>query len=274
MIAMMIGSMVVWLFRDKVMVIVYLIALVYVLLQYLVKTVTWVRSKSRTKLQLRWEQITLVLTLVIASNPILFQWVDNLDSVRWQADTDFSAAVQNTIDTPDEWNPRVRWERSRWLPLVLDQQLRSIAYTRARFVRSWEYAGSQIDTNRDFHKAWDIITYLPRAVQVGFLAPFPHDWFQSGYKKAAEVTRWAAGVEMIFIYCCLPGLVWCWWNFRRKLAFWGFLFLNTAMILVYTIAIPNVGSLYRFRFPFLLPLVCCGFWGVLYLYHQFRNNKR
>ncbi len=123
--------------------------------------------------------------------------------------------------------------------------------------------GSNIDTGVIFLSAADIVRYLPRAAQIGFLSPFPSDWLGKGSKPMSSMMRLDSGFEMLFTYLCWPGLVYALWTWRKHLDVWVMLLFCSGMLIIFVLGTPNVGSLYRFRYPYIMPMVGLGFAGFL-----------
>lgn len=159
-----------------------------------------------------------------------------------------------------------RWEYTKWLPDWLDTQMKSLSTRRTKAIRNWteeKYGvkGSNIDTDVTFHSAMDIVKYMPRAAEIGFLAPFPEEWFGQGSKAPNTMMRRVSGLEMVFIYLSWPGLLFALWMWRKRPELWVMLFFCTVMLLIFVLATPNVGSLYRFRYPYIMPMVGLGVAG-------------
>jgi hypothetical protein len=124
-------------------------------------------------------------------------------------------------------------------------------------------AGSKLDAEVKFQSAGDIVRHVPRAVVVGFFAPFPNMWLSVG-KQVGSGGRLLSGFESLLTYVieCLAlfGL----WFSRKQLTAWlvflAVLLGATALGLVVT----NIGALYRLRYPFWSLLVIFGAGGVVY----------
>jgi hypothetical protein len=94
----------------------------------------------------------------------------------------------------------------------------------------------------------DFIRYTPRALWVGLAAPFPSDWLSEGHQPGARIMRFVSGAEMAFAYAAYLGVLFA--VARRWTstpAVWATLGAATVVVLIYTVAIPNVGTLYRMR---------------------------
>ena len=107
----------------------------------------------------------------------------------------------------------------------------------------------------------DMLGYLPRAITVAFLAPFPVHWFQQGSFPSTTLMRQIAGVEMLLVYVAWLGLAVVAWRWRSRIELWLILVYGLVNILVWTYAIPNLGTLYRVRYGPLMLLVGLGLAG-------------
>lgn len=169
-------------------------------------------------------------------------------------------------DAESQGSNRRQWNYSAWLPAWIDEQMKDLSLRRLSAISSWtdadrRSAGSNVDTGVTFHSALDIVKYIPRAVEIGFLAPFPEDWFGGGSKTPNTMMRRVSGLEMSFIYISWLGLLYSIWIWRKRPEFWVMLVFCTGMLLIYVLGTPNVGSLYRFRYPYIMPMVGLGVAG-------------
>lgn len=101
----------------------------------------------------------------------------------------------------------------------------------------------------------DALQYLPRGLATVFFAPFPWQWVGGG--EPLNVMRPLAGLEMMIIYFLLPSLAVCLWNLWRKrdIRGWFLLVFILGQAVVFAIAIPNLGTLFRLRLQLLFPLM-------------------
>jgi hypothetical protein len=117
-----------------------------------------------------------------------------------------------------------------------------------------------------------VIEYLPRGLSVAILTPFPSQWFDVGGRTRAF--RVFTAIEAVLIYFLVGG-------FLLRIAEVRRLGTQPAAVLLFVLlsAIPmclivaNLGTLFRLRLQFLLPLVMllCGvdIWsGYRQLYQQ------
>ncbi|MCG9029704.1 hypothetical protein LH433_10280 [Laribacter hongkongensis] len=147
--------------------------------------------------------------------------------------------------------------------LLLDNQLAGLACVREAFRHGYPNAGSNIDTEVGFRNARDIAAYVPRALQIALFAPFPDMWAESPQQPGGAVKRLLAVPEMIFYYLALVGCVLAAVKShgRERVILASLVSFSLVSVLVYTLAVTNVGTLYRMRYPAMLLLCALGIWG-------------
>jgi hypothetical protein len=125
-----------------------------------------------------------------------------------------------------------------------------IARARNRFIKDGlNNSGSTIDSNVTFAGPIDIIKYLPRALEIGYLAPFPPMWFGAGH-NVGLLGRLLSGLEMSLTYL-IEALAFVFvWRRRRCLETWLLLLTTTTGVLALGMVVVNIGTLYRMRYPF------------------------
>jgi len=132
--------------------------------------------------------------------------------------------------------------QTMWSRLV--QQLRA----RREGFRAYRARASNIDEDRTFYNDSDVFKYLPRAAVIGFFAPFPRMWFESG--TTGRPGRLLAALETLLMYFLYVPAAICVWNDRRRLTMWlVFLFASVGMIALGLIVV-NAGALFRLRYAF------------------------
>jgi hypothetical protein len=166
------------------------------------------------------------------------------------------------------------WKASPLLPAMLDSRLHAIAHNRNRHFFLYPAAKSTLDYGLNFHSAKDIVFYLPRAAEIAFFAPFPSQLFAAGGEQVGIIMRRAALLEMLGVYialCFLPYAVWTW---RGRVELWIVLTFCVSMMVLYSLTVPNAGSLYRARYGFLMTLVAVGVAGAFRLRKTLQGRRR
>jgi len=145
---------------------------------------------------------------------------------------------------------------------LFDRVLDTINATRSSFLRSFESAGSNIDVDVHFDSYVDVFAYVPRAITIGLAAPFPTTWFASAVESGGRMMRLLSAGEMFIAYLSYAGLLLLLLSPlpQKSPAVIVLLFCAGAIVL-YVVAVPNVGSLYRMRYPFWQTFVCFGVLG-------------
>ena len=176
-----------------------------------------------------------------------------------------SAASDLTIETLSQTDMRERypeWMASQWLPGWLDERLFVIAYQRLYFagIADSPNATSRdllVEWDRRFEGAADFLAYLPRAVQLGFLAPFPQDWGAFNAARGSAF-RNLVQVDMLFVYVALVALLWAMFGRFLSISITAPLSIAAIVIVMYGMATPHIGALNRYRYPFLGFVTCVG----------------
>jgi len=177
----------------------------------------------------------------------------------------YSITPSESITTPISPNPN--WNKTYWLPIFIDQKLADIAMARDGFCRT--EGNSNLDKEITCNSAHDIFLYLPRAMEIGFLSPFPYQWFEIGSTSYNTLFRRIAGLEMIITYVGELLLIWGITKFWRKSEIWAISISSIIMIMAYAFAIINVGTLYRERWGYIILLSSLGF----AMFLKYRNQK-
>ena len=125
--------------------------------------------------------------------------------------------------------------------------------------------GSVIDPEVRLKGRADIIRYLPRAAVIGFFAPFPNMWLNSGTEVGIS-GRILSGLETLVTYAiecfALAGL----WRARRELAAWLLFTILAIGVIALGLVVNNIGALYRLRYSFWILIVVLGAGGAPYLF--------
>jgi hypothetical protein len=164
-----------------------------------------------------------------------------------------------------ETPPLNGWHTARWLPRLVERPFRIVSAVRDGFRLGYPDATSMIDADVGFHSVSDVVLYLPRALQIGLLSPFPGQLSGPTRRAANNMMRRVATVETVFVYFALAGLPIALWRWRHRVQIWLALTFCLAFVVIYSLTIPNVGSLYRVRYPYVMTLAAIGLAGVLSL---------
>lgn len=157
-----------------------------------------------------------------------------------------STSTQETAGELSDQNVRIS-------TTALDHYIQRIDRIRQGFLTTYPLSGSMIDEHVRFETVSDALKYLPRAIQIGWMAPFPNTWAEQGMQPGSRWMRAMAATEMSLAYILMAttGLILITHRgrYRWNAALIGVLLSCATLILVQTYAIPNVGTLYRMRLP-------------------------
>jgi hypothetical protein len=169
-----------------------------------------------------------------------------------------------------------RWRPTAGLPRFVENSFLRIAVLRHGYfvTPGYDGSGSMIDRDVELLSGKDFLTYLPRALQLGLFAPFPSDWLAPAQSSGGGIMRRVAGVEMLCVYFALAFLPYALWRWRSRVEMWLTAAFGSILLLLYSYATPNIGSLYRLRYGFLMLLVTLGVAGAFGAWRDFRNSSR
>lgn len=178
--------------------------------------------------------------------------------------------VTNELEGRNE--QMMAWAKSPGSPSFLEQKFAGIAASR-ELLRQIK-ANGNIDDDVAFHSSRDILLYLPRAAEIGFLSPFPQHWFGSGSTSYNTFFRRIVVLEMVVLYLSELLLLWGIIRFWYRPEFWVVLISSVIMIMIYALTVPNIGGLYRYRWGYIMLLIALGLAVFLKSFAQYRVSAR
>lgn len=140
------------------------------------------------------------------------------------------------------------------------RSIKQIADRRAGF-RRFTSQVSNIDPDVRFNGVGDIVRFVPRAAVIGFFAPFPRMWFETG--KFGLTGRLLSGFETLAMYLLYVAVAFCLWQERRNLGMWFLFIVATIGIVALGVVVVNAGALYRIRYVFWMMLIVIAVQGIL-----------
>jgi len=106
-----------------------------------------------------------------------------------------------------------------------------------------------------------LLAYVPRALSIGLLAPFPWQWAET--KGSTGIMRAVASLDMALWYLLLPALVAGALSILRGRRLGPLLLLSFGLVAILPISlvVANLGTLFRLRLQALLPLLLVASYG-------------
>jgi len=152
---------------------------------------------------------------------------------------------------------------------VLANHIGAIRYDWVRVVLMEGDVGSSIDTYVQIYDFYSVLRYLPRAIQIGFLSPFPKDFLVTG-NSVGKIGYILSGGEMLLWYFIFFGFIYSmFFNlsiFRQLIPV--FIFSFTIIILL-AYVVPVIGALFRMRQGYMIPIYIYGMYGLQLIYNRF-----
>ena len=219
----------------------------------LISTIFFSINKEEKNWRLYIKKIFLSLFCIILMGQIQNYLIKNDYTKNYNAD----GVELNTLDLvriqPDDKS----FDDPDWLPAIIDKEVYNLAKIRKGYSDTNKKKGttSGIDLDFTFKNLKEVFLYVPRALQISFFAPFPNKWFQKGLTKSATVMKRISMFEMIFIYTTYLFFPFIFIYWLKHSEFWIAVLYCSSMMTLYAIAVPNIGTLYRFRYPYLMILM-------------------
>ena len=164
-------------------------------------------------------------------------------------------------DTQTTWrgSSSWQWQDTKWVPNSIEGYVELAASTRATFIEFGlqEKAKSAVDQTIKPQNLEEVIMYLPRALQIGLLAPFPSTWLSN-----LSLIHIVAAIEMAIYYLCIPG-VFLLLLYSPKPAIFVAIYFACFFLTVYGFTTANVGTLYRLRYAYEFIILLLGVLGWL-----------
>lgn len=240
----LLGALVIWVVRPYAVEILWFLSFVLALVFSAIAVFTW-RKRGAF-----WVLLSFVWLAVLGLQGIVY--------LEEPLEKPLEEPLKGHLEEP----PTYPWYDTWWVPDFVESKLRGLAAVRETYYRFIDpEAMGNIDWDVTFHSAWDVMRYVPRALIVGFLAPFPRHWFQEGSSPGGSLKRRICGFEMSLVYFSLPFLLLFCRRFWKNTPFWVLLFFCLSMVLIYALAFPNLGPLYRERYAFLMVVLALGIAG-------------
>jgi 4-amino-4-deoxy-L-arabinose transferase-like glycosyltransferase len=135
---------------------------------------------------------------------------------------------------------------------VLATAIKQISTRRAGF-RFYHVRASDIDPEVQFRSVGEIVRFIPRALVIGFFAPFPRMWIEAG--SFGYATRILSGLETLVMYFLYIAAGLCVWKERRNPRMWLLFLVATIGMLALGLVVVNAGALFRLRYAFWILVV-------------------
>ena len=199
-----------------------------------------------------------LLAFIVIGGLYVFQYPPKFTQIRQKEKGAVTSTDSTHADKRKIGNLRLFANRvSDWIRY----QVVRLSNARNTWIYKYPNAGTNIDTDVHFRSLRDILAYVPRAAMIGFLAPFPRQWFGTA-RTAGRASRLVAGLEMMVWYILLPGFLYFLitgpvaWQIR----IWMLVYTVTLVVLT-SLVVTNIGALYRLRYVYFYPILIGGLEG-------------
>ncbi|MDA9742708.1 hypothetical protein N9U91_04630 [Pelagibacteraceae bacterium] len=147
-----------------------------------------------------------------------------------------------------------KWDKNEILPNFIETLFLRIAVYRHNFYPNIEEneESSAIDRDINFHNAFDVMKYIPKALLIGIFSPFPNQWFSSGSLEETSFFKKIYLFEVILIYFFISIGFFLVFKKLFDIYFIIISFYNISLIILIALLTPNIGTLLRHRYGFIV----------------------
>lgn len=259
---MLIGSFFVWLVRPYVnQVLFYIVATIFIM------AIAWrVRSLCQSKLV---PIIQFAFLCAIAASMLAILSTGAASDATIESSFEFEKPkdtegndVPTLTKTCLQKVSSSQWENIALLPNHVNDRIKALMSQRCRIFSILEThkdpttLSSIVDQDRLPAGSLEALLYLPRAVILGIFSPLPTYWsyaFIDGGSFFYAITS----VEAVIFYIGIVSLL-LWIVRTRNFFVLVPVAMSIFVMIVYGMAIPFVGALYRYRYPWWILLLCLG----------------
>jgi len=169
------------------------------------------------------------------------------------------------------------WQETVFMPSYIDRKFKQIYDQRSYFYLFQSNANTTFDSDKDLNSSIKMLKYLPRAIQIGYLAPFPSTFFTDRSKEyrgfKSKIMKGVVHIEMVFIYISLLVLIFAIYLWRRKVEFWVMISFSLFFTVFPVYLYPNVGALVRYRYAGIMLITAICLCALVSIYLNYKNKK-
>lgn len=170
------------------------------------------------------------------------------------------------------------WVDISWLPDNINNKVRAIIAQRCliySILETHPHHATQysiLDQTFSPNGTIDVLQYLPKAFLIGVFKPWPSEWFMQ-FKNKISIFYIFSSLEIILFLCTLPFLIfWSLKNISNSILIP--LLVSSYVITVYATAIPYLGALYRYRYPWWMVLLSFALAATLTVLHALYQKHK
>ena len=147
-----------------------------------------------------------------------------------------------------------KWDKNEIVPNFIETLFLRIAVYRHNFYPNIKEneESSAIDRDIKFHNSFDVMKYVPKAVLIGIFSPFPNQWFSAGSLDETSFFKKIHLFEVILIYFFISIGLFLVFQKLFDVYFVVVFFYNISLIVLIALLTPNIGTLLRHRYGFIV----------------------
>ena len=168
------------------------------------------------------------------------------------------------------------WQNASFLPNYLNNKLQAIAGQRCLNFslldtqNNLTTLNSFIDKEVHFGGSLDTLSYLPRAALIGVFSPWPDRWIY-WLNHEFSIFYMITSIEALLMYLGFVGLI-IYIICHKTWSLFIPISISCTMMVIYGMANPFIGALYRYRFPWWVIVICFGTAALIELRRNLKWN--
>jgi hypothetical protein len=195
----------------------------------------------------------------------------NLNSSKIENDTNETKQNYYQETNNIEQDKKASYYSGKFL-FSLDVMAKKFSKVRSGFTKVNMNAGSAIDKDLQYDGIYSMLVYLPRALQLGFLSPFPNSWLDDG-AEVGRIGSVLAGAETFIWYFIYLGFIYSF--IKNPIGIFPLLMvflIGFSIIVLLGYVVPNIGAIYRMRQAYMIPFYIYGIHGLNLLLRNLKNK--
>lgn len=151
------------------------------------------------------------------------------------------------------------WEASSFLPGIIDRKLQAFAKNRRTFILEKGQKNTTLSTGKDLNNATQVILFLPQAFIDSLIQPIPFFFTHKKQELGSFIMGIVGGVDILISYFLLMSFLYFLLKNKNQVLIINISVIIFILMTVIAFSFPNVGTLYRMRYPLYMILIAIGF---------------
>lgn len=151
------------------------------------------------------------------------------------------------------------WDRTPFLPDFVDERLKAFARNRRTFIMERGKENTTLNSGGEIKNSFEVLMFLPRAFLDSLIQPIPFSFTHRNQETGSFVMGIIGGFDMLISYILLMFCLYFLCISRNQVIAVNVSCILFMLLTVMAFSFPNMGTMYRMRYPFYTILLAIGF---------------